>query len=188
MHSVFVVVTSIMASKRERVSRGSSSRVAPTPITPTFPNLKFLFEAHVYFFSNIVDYHIVKERLFDLSDFLRDFEKIGENLNQRKWVSFNNLIHETNNTIGLEFDANVAFGDLNSYIAYVRGRYIDYFPSSINTLFNLQPHPVFALMNYRQEHKVINEDMAHVMLNLFCRPKAAWVSTTSQNRRVPPNS
>lgn len=39
-------------------------------------------------------------------------------------------------------------------------------------------------MNYRQEHKVINEDMAQVMLDLFCRPEAAWVIECGLARRL----
>ncbi|KAI5441642.1 hypothetical protein KIW84_010917 [Lathyrus oleraceus] len=35
-----------MASNRGRSIRGSSSRAAPTPNAPTFPNLKFLSKAH----------------------------------------------------------------------------------------------------------------------------------------------
>lgn len=57
-----------MASKRGRVSRGSSSRVALTPSSPTFPNLKFLSKAHADKFLKIVGYHIVNDRAFDLND------------------------------------------------------------------------------------------------------------------------
>lgn len=64
-----------------------------TPSAPTFPNFEFLSEAHEEIFLKIVDYHVVKEKAFDLSD-LRGFKEIGENLHQRKWVSFNYLIHE----------------------------------------------------------------------------------------------
>ncbi|KAI5416417.1 hypothetical protein KIW84_041472 [Lathyrus oleraceus] len=120
MHGVLTAVACIMASNRGRVSRGSSSRASLTPSAPTFPNFEFLSEAHAEIFLKIVDYHVVKEKAFDLSD-LRGFEEIGENLHQRKWVSFNYLIHETNNTIDLEFYANVAFGDSDSYTSYVRG-------------------------------------------------------------------
>lgn len=85
-------------------------------------------------------------------------------------ISFNNLIHEMNKSIDLKFYVNMAFGDVNSYTSYVQGKYIDYSPYTINSLFNLQSPSVCALMNYRQEHKVINEKMAQVMLDLFCRP------------------
>lgn len=64
---VFVVV-GIMASKRGRVSRGSSSRAALTPSASIFLNLKFLSEAHAEIFLKLVDYHIVNEREFDLND------------------------------------------------------------------------------------------------------------------------
>lgn len=40
------VVACIMASKRGRIIRGSSSRVSPAPNAPTFPNMKFLSEAN----------------------------------------------------------------------------------------------------------------------------------------------
>lgn len=91
---VFVVdVVGIMASKRGCVSRGSSSRDSSMPSAPTVPNLKFISEAHAEKFLKIVDYHIMKEKAFDLND-LRGFEVISEHLQIRQWVSFNNLIHE----------------------------------------------------------------------------------------------
>lgn len=96
-------------------------------------------------------------------------------MQQRKWVSFNNLIHDTNKIIGLEFYVNATFGASDSYTSYVPGKYIDYYHSTINTLFNFQPPPVCALVNYRQEHKVINEETTKVILDLFCRPDAVSV-------------
>lgn len=108
----------------------------------------------------------MKEKTFDLND-LRGFEEIGEHLQRTQWVSFNNLIHETNKSIGLEFYVNAAFGAVNSYTSYVRGKYIDHSPSTINSLFNLQSPPVCALLNYRREHKVINKEMTQVMLHIF---------------------
>lgn len=83
---------------------------------------------------------------------------------------------------------NKVFGASDYDTSYVRGKYIDYSPSTINVLFKVQPPPVCALVNYRQEHKVINEEMTRVILDLFCKSDAAWVSTLSQNRRVPLNS
>ena len=68
MHGVLTVVACIVASKRGRVSRGSSSRASLTPSAPTFPNFEFLSEAHAEIFLKIVDYHVVKEKAFDLSD------------------------------------------------------------------------------------------------------------------------
>ncbi|KAI5445144.1 hypothetical protein KIW84_013412 [Lathyrus oleraceus] len=149
----------IMDSKRGCMSRGSSSRASPTPSALTFPNLKFLSEAHAEKFLKIVDYHIMKERTFDLN-YLRGFEEIGEHLQRSQWVSFNNLIREKNKSIGLEFYANAAFGVVNSYTSYVPGKYIEYSPFTINFLFNLQSPPVYALLNYRREHRVINDEMA----------------------------
>lgn len=188
----FIVVVGIMASKRLCVSRGSSSGAALTLIAPTFPNLKLLSEAHAEKFLKIVDYHIVKEKAFDLID-LRGFEEIGEHLQRRQWVSFNNLIHETNKSIGLEFYANATFGAMNLYTSYVRGKYIDYSPFTLNSLFNLQSPPACALLNYRREHKVINEEISQVMLDLFSRPEAMWVIEsgltlrlkTAEFRRIP---
>ncbi|KAI5419518.1 hypothetical protein KIW84_043622 [Lathyrus oleraceus] len=74
-----------------------------------------------------------------------------------------------------EFYANAAFDEVRTYTSYVRGKYIDYSPSAINSLFNFQHPYVCALVNYRHEHKVINEEMAQVMLDTFCRPWAKWV-------------
>ncbi|KAI5404413.1 hypothetical protein KIW84_051542 [Lathyrus oleraceus] len=98
-----------MASKRGRVSKGSSSRTSLTPNAPTFPNVKFLSEAHPEKYFKLVDYHIVRETTFDLND-LQGFGEVKEVLQQRQWVSFNNLIHETNKRISLEFYANATFG------------------------------------------------------------------------------
>lgn len=55
----------------------------------------------------------------------------------------------------------------------MRGKYIDYSPSTIN--FILQSPLECAIMNYRQEHKVINEEMSQLILNTFCRPEVMWV-------------
>ncbi|KAI5442674.1 hypothetical protein KIW84_011636 [Lathyrus oleraceus] len=109
-----------MASKKGRVSRGSSSRVAPTPNTLTFPDLKFLYEAHAEKYFKLVDYHIVRERAFTCDD-LKIFGEVVGVLQQRNWVSFNNLIHEANNNIGLESYANATFGEVRTYTSYVRG-------------------------------------------------------------------
>lgn len=163
-----------MASNRGRLSRGLSSRVAPTPTAITFPNLKFLFEAHAEKDLKLVDYQIVKKRVFTLDD-LQGFREAGEVLQQRHWVSFNNLFHEINKSIGLEFYANAVFGEVNSYTSYVWGKYIDYSPSAINSIFNLQPPHVCALMSYRHEHKVISKEIAQVMLDTFCRTEVKWV-------------
>lgn len=63
-----------MALKRGKLTRGSSSSAAPTPNVPTFPNLKFLFEAHTEKYLKLVDYQIVRERAFTC-DNLQGFEK-----------------------------------------------------------------------------------------------------------------
>lgn len=91
-----------MASKRGRLTRDSSSRAPPTPNALTFPNLKFLSKARAEKYLKLVDYHIVRERAFAL-DNLQGFGEVGEVLQQRRWVSFKNLIHEANKNIGLEF-------------------------------------------------------------------------------------
>ncbi|KAI5422063.1 hypothetical protein KIW84_045494 [Lathyrus oleraceus] len=64
-----------------------------------------------------MDYHIVRERAFDLND-LQGFGEVEELLQQRQWVSFNNLIHETNKSISLEFYVNAAFGKRTSVPIY----------------------------------------------------------------------
>lgn len=64
---VVVVVVGIMASKRGRVSRGSSSRAALTPSALTFPNFKFLFKAYAEKFLKLLDYQIVWEKSFDIN-------------------------------------------------------------------------------------------------------------------------
>lgn len=66
-----------------------------------------------------MDYHIVRERDFSWDD-LRGFEEVVEMLQQWQWVSFNDLIQNTNKTIGLEFYANVAFSDVGSYTSYCK--------------------------------------------------------------------
>lgn len=68
MYSVFAVFSGIMASKRGRVSIGSSSRAASTPNALTFPNLKILSKVHAKKILKIMDDHVFKERAFDLSD------------------------------------------------------------------------------------------------------------------------
>lgn len=96
-------------------------------------------------------------------------------LQQRQWVSFNDLIQKTNKTIGLEFYANAAFSDVGSYTSNVRGKQIDNSASAINFILNLQPLPVCALRTYRNEHCVINETMVQEMLNALCRHGVEWV-------------
>lgn len=70
-----------MTSKRGRLSRGSSSRAAPTPNAHTFPNLKFLSDAHTEKYLKLVDYHIVRERAFILDD-IQGFREVEEALKQ----------------------------------------------------------------------------------------------------------
>lgn len=53
-------------------------------------------------YLKLVDYHIVREKAFACED-LGDFREMVEMLQQRYWVCFNNLIQETNKSIGLEF-------------------------------------------------------------------------------------
>lgn len=96
-------------------------------------------------------------------------------LQQRHWVSFNNLIREANKNTSLEFYANATFSEVGTYTSYVQGKYVDYSPSAINFLFNLQPTFVCALRSYKNEHKVINEGMAQEMIEAFCRPELKWV-------------
>ncbi|KAI5414880.1 hypothetical protein KIW84_040367 [Lathyrus oleraceus] len=104
---------SIMASKRGCVSRGSSSRVVPTPNAHAFPNLKIISKAHAKKYLKLMDYHVVRERALALED-LQGFGEIGETLKKRRWVSFNNLIHDTNKNIDLEFYANAEFGEIRA--------------------------------------------------------------------------
>lgn len=107
-----------MDSKRGRITRGSSSQVAPTPNAPTLPNLKFLSEVNEEKYLKLVDYHIMRERAFACKD-LGGFGEVVEILQQRHCMSFNNLIQETNKTIGLEFYANAALSDVGTYTSYV---------------------------------------------------------------------
>ncbi|KAI5387234.1 hypothetical protein KIW84_073398 [Lathyrus oleraceus] len=73
-----------MASKRGRLTRGSSSRASLTPHAHTFPSLKFLSEAHAEKYLKLVDYHIVRERAFACED-LQGFGEVMEMLQQRHW-------------------------------------------------------------------------------------------------------
>lgn len=109
-----------MASKRGRLTRGSSLRAAPAPNAPTFPNLKFIFEAHVEKYLKLVDFHIVRDMALTCED-LQGFGEVVEVLQQRYWVSFNNLIREANKNIGLEIYTNVTYGEVGTYTSYVRG-------------------------------------------------------------------
>lgn len=79
------------------------------PNAPTFPNLKFISKAHAEKYLKLVDYHIVRERAFASED-LQVFGDIGGALQQRSWVCFNNLVHDTNKSIDLEFYENATFG------------------------------------------------------------------------------
>lgn len=158
-----------MASKRGRLTIGSASRASPTPNAPTFPNLKFLSEAHAEKYLKLVDYRIMRERAFTCED-LQGFGEVVEVLQQKCWVSFNNWIREANENISLEFYANATFGEVGIYTSYVQGKYINYSPSAINSLFNFQPSHACALRNYIHEHKLINEETTQVMIETFCRP------------------
>lgn len=163
-----------MCPKRGRVEKCSPSRATPTPSAPTFPNLKFLSEANVGKYLKFMDYHIMREISFACKD-LRGFKEVVEMLQQRQWVCFNDLIQKTNKTIGLKFYENDDFSDVGSYTSYVQGKYIDYSASVINSILNLQPPPVCALMTYRNEHHVINKTMTQEMLDALCRPGAKWL-------------
>lgn len=98
-------------------------------------------------------------------------------LQQSHWVCFNNLIREANKNICLELYANATFGEVGTYTYYVRCKYVDYSPSAINSLFNLQHALVCALRNYKSEHRVTNEAMAQDMTEAFYRPwENGWLS------------
>ncbi|KAI5402357.1 hypothetical protein KIW84_050103 [Lathyrus oleraceus] len=75
-----------MASKRGRLTRGSSSRAAHTPNAFTFPNLKFLFKAHADKYLKLMDYHIMRERAFTYED-LQGFGEVAEVLQKRQVTS-----------------------------------------------------------------------------------------------------
>lgn len=119
-------------------------------------NHKFLSEVHPEKYLKMLDYHIMKERAFASED-VQGFKEVIEMLQQRWWVSFNNLIRETNKIIGLEFYTNADFGAHGTYQSYVWGKYIDYSPTTINLLFDLESPYVCTLRNYRQEYKVMTE-------------------------------
>lgn len=112
------VLVCIIASKRGRVTSVSLSRDFPEPNAPNFPNLKFLSEANVEKYLNLVGYNIVREITFVCED-LRGFREMVEMLQQWHLVIFNNLIQETNKTIGLEFYTNEDFGYVGTCTSYV---------------------------------------------------------------------
>lgn len=124
---VCVVIVS-MATKRSRVSRAlqpSTSNPQPTPDAPTFPKYKFYSEANAEIYLKLSSYHIMRERAFNCKD-LGGYDELVATLQQRQWVRFNNLIQETNKSIGLEFYENDAHHDSNSYTSYVRSKYVDF--------------------------------------------------------------
>ncbi|KAL5068503.1 hypothetical protein RYX36_019390, partial [Vicia faba] len=84
-----------------------------------FPNLKFHTEANMEKYLKLVDYHVVREKAIDCTN-LKGLLEIVELLQQRQWERLNNLLKETNNTIGLEFYENDTFLSNNSYTSYVR--------------------------------------------------------------------
>lgn len=57
----------------------------------------------------------------------------------------------------------------------MRGKYIDYSASAINSLLYFQPHVVCVVKTYRNEHCVISEAMAQEVLDIFRRPEDEWV-------------
>lgn len=108
-----------MALEREIITRGLSSRVAPAPNAPTFPNLKFILEADVEKYLKLVYYHIVRERAFACED-LQGFGEVAKMLQQRHWVSFNNSNREANKNICLKFYVNAEFSEVGTYTSYAR--------------------------------------------------------------------
>ncbi|KAI5405797.1 hypothetical protein KIW84_052535 [Lathyrus oleraceus] len=108
-----------MALKGEIITRGLSSRVSPAPNALTFPNLKFILEANVEKYLKLVDYHIARERAFSCED-LQGFGEVVKMMQQRHWVSFNNLIREANKNICLKFYVNAEFSEVGTYTCYAR--------------------------------------------------------------------
>ncbi|KAI5407040.1 hypothetical protein KIW84_053339 [Lathyrus oleraceus] len=153
-----------------RMCSGSISRVIEILLREAL----FLSKANAMKYLKLINYYIMRERAFTCED-LQGFREMVEMLQQRHWVSFNNLIREANKNIGLEFYANATFIKVATYISYVRGKYVNYSVNAINSLFNLQPPHVCALKTYRNEQQVIKESMAQEMIEAFCRPGAEWV-------------
>lgn len=59
------------------------------------------------------------------------------------------MIKETNQLIGLEFYAHVAFLPFKDYMSYVRGKVVDYIPLKINSLLHLRPTSRYSIQNIR---------------------------------------
>lgn len=165
-------------SKKSRVSQESTLTLQLAPYAHTFLNYKFPSEPNAEKYLKLVIYHLVKEMAFNCED-LGWYNDLVETLQQRQWVWFNNLIQETNKFIGLQFYANVAYLDANSYISYVRGKYVDFSGHDINSLINLQPSEECTIRSMRRTISLIDEHLGQEMLNAFCRPGDEWVIVCS---------
>lgn len=82
----------------------------------------------------IKEYTIIKEHTFDM-DNLNGYEELSCMLETRGWTYLNKLIKDTNNSIWFEFYKNSSSCDFKDYMAYVRGKHINYYPITIKILF-----------------------------------------------------
>lgn len=101
------------------------------------------------------------------------YEELVEILEYKGRMKFNNLIQNTNKSIGLNFFTHVGYYPLNEFMSYVWGKHIDYNPFVINVLLNLQPSHVCGIQNIRS-HKITYK-MYQIIKNEFCQPISEWV-------------
>lgn len=120
-----IFLSVIMTPKCSRTSAPSTSSAQQNQSAIIHPTHKFMFEVHGTRFLPMKNFNVIQERSFNPNSFY-EYPKFMDKLVARNWFKLNNLIQETNLTIGLEFFVDAFNHGMNDYTSYVRGKYIDY--------------------------------------------------------------
>ncbi|KAK2455353.1 hypothetical protein QL285_002811 [Trifolium repens] len=139
-----------MAPKRSRAS-GSASQATPP---------RFLSSVTTRQFGLTQEKGMVQEIGIEIPAF-DSLPRVREILTSYGWVPFNNMLGECNRTIVQEFYANAfAFG-AGDYRSYVRGVYVNYSPTDIDSTFGFRPEEQCGVRTRRaawSEGAIINAE------------------------------
>lgn len=102
----------------------ASSSNPPAPNAQAFLTYLFSTEKHREKRNRVINYNVVKERDFEV-DNLEGYDDFVVVLERSGWSRLNCVIQETNQSIGLDYYANVAHRQFKDYTSYVRGKSID---------------------------------------------------------------
>lgn len=139
---------------------------------PIFPTFCFFTEAHAEKYLMVKNFDVVKDKDFDVEN-LEGYKELSLMLEERGYMTLNNIIKETNKSIGLEFYAHVDLRMFKGYTSYVQGMSIDYNSFRINALLHILPPRRCSAQNRMSVH--LSDRMSESMLATFYNLVVEWV-------------